>query len=169
MIKSLLRLSLFVAVLLPTLASAAEMKIAVLDRLRAVGETETAKTAMTALQTQYKSDIDAVNSLATQMGQAQEKLAKEGEVMAAAARDKLTRELRDKQADYQFRVNKLNTARQDRMQEIIAQLGTKFEKVVSDIITADGYDVVLDRQAVLMVKPAFDITRKVTERLNAGG
>lgn len=178
MIKSVVRVFLVALMLSPALvwaeaapaaAASGPLKIAVLDAQRAVVETETAKAALTALQNQYKNDIEEGKKIEREMAAIQEKLQKEGDTMAAAQRTSLTRELREKEERRQALGRILQSAQQEKLQELFQQLGPKLQKAVQEVTSAGGFDLVLDARSVIMASAAIDITRKVTEKLNAGG
>ncbi|MFB1010120.1 MAG: OmpH family outer membrane protein, partial [Thiopseudomonas sp.] len=42
----------------------------------------------------------------------------------------------------------------------------KLDKAVEEVLKAGNYDLVLDRDAVIEVKPQLDITLRVIERMN---
>ena len=50
--------------------------------------------------------------------------------------------------------------------DMLQQLKPKLDKAVEEVIKQGNYDLVLERGAVVDVKPQFDITRKVIERMN---
>jgi outer membrane protein len=161
----------FRMMLLPVLVLAAgsvfaEMKIAVVNVQRAIGETEEAKAFMAKLESEYKGEQEAIRALNSEITQQQEKFVKDGEVMSDAEKRKLQKEIEDKQLDYQFRVNKLQKAVNERQQELLGQMAPKLDAVLKDINTRDKYDLIMHRQNVLMVNPTYDITTQVTEALN---
>ena len=176
-IKSLSKVLFCLLLLTPVVAGAESaapaagkaLKIGVLDAQRAVFETEAAKAAMTALQAKYKKDIDEGKAIEREMGVLQEKLTKEGDVIAAAERTRMTSELREKDERRQSIGRILQSAQQEKLQEVFQQLAPKMQKAVQEITTANGYDLVLDARTVIVAAPTIDMTRKVTEKLNAGG
>jgi outer membrane protein len=160
------RMMLLPFLLLSAGSAFAEMKIAVVNVQRAIGETEEAKTFMANLEAQYKGEQDAIRTLNSEITQQQEKFVKDGEVMSEAEKRKLQKEIEDKQMDYQFRVNKLQKAVNEKQQELLGQMAPKLDAVLKDINTRDQYDLVMHRQNVLFVNPTYDITAQVTEALN---
>ena len=51
--------------------------------------------------------------------------------------------------------------------QMLEALKPKLDSAVETILKSGGYDLVLDRGGVVEVKPEFDITRQVIERLNS--
>ncbi len=97
----------------------------------------------------------------------QEKLTKDGEVMSASEKRKVQKDVEDKQIDLQFMVNKLQKELNDRRQELLQQMVPKVDAVLKDLIELEGYDLILERGSLRYANPKHDITRKVTEKLNA--
>jgi len=113
------------------------------------------------------SDQAEIKKLGTDITAMQDKFNKNRDVMSDAEKGKLQKEIEDKQIDYQFRVNKLQKLVNERQQDILQQMAPKLDAVLKDVIAQDQYDLVIHRQNVLYVDPKYDITGKVTEKLNA--
>ena len=146
--------------------AAAEFKIAVLDTQRALGSSEEAQALMEQAQADLKKEVDEVNSLGEEIQQMQEKLKTDGEVMSPTERRKVEKSIEDKRLDYQFMVNKLQKAQEDRRQDLLQVMSPKVNAVLQDLIELEGYDLVLERTSLLYVNTKHDITRRVTEKLN---
>ncbi len=162
----LIRMMLFPVVLLAAGSAFAELKIAVVNVQRAIGETDEAKALFAKLESDLGADQTSVRNLNSDITQLQEKLIKDGDVMSDAEKRKLQKDIEDKQLDYQFQVNKLQKAVNERQQDIVGQMAPKLEAVLKDMIEREKYDLVLHRQNVLHAAPALDITAQVTEALN---
>jgi outer membrane protein len=144
----------------------AEMKIAVVNVQRAIGESNEAKAMIAKLETDVTADNEAVKKLNSEITQMQEKFVKDGEVMSDAEKRRIQKELEDKNTEYQFLANKLQKVVNERQQEILGQMAPKLDAVLKDIIAKQTYDLVIHRQNVLYVDPKYDITAQVTEQLN---
>ena len=145
---------------------AAEIKFAVLDVQRAIGDSEEAKSLAAQVEQDLKEDQDALQQLATDMQALQERLQKDAEILGDAERRSLQKDIEDKQLDYEFGVNKFRKEVQDRQQEIFREMAPKLDAVLKDLIEIEGYDVVFPRGGLLYVNTKHDITRKVTEKIN---
>lgn len=147
-------------------AVAAELKIAVLDTQRALLESEEAQALLKQAQSELQTEEQQVRTLGDEIVAAQEKLQKDGEVMSPAEQRKISKEIEDKQIDYQFRVNKLQKEVNDRRQELLQQMVPKIDAVLKDLIEVEQYDMIMERGSLRYVNSRHDITRKVTEKLN---
>jgi outer membrane protein len=146
----------------------AEIKVASLDVLRAISDSEEAKTLFTTVQQELQDDQDALTVLQGEIASLREKLAKDSEILSDSEQRRLVNDIESKQADLQFQANKLRKEFNDRQQEIISQMVPKLDAVLKDLVEIEGYDFILNKnqQTVLYVNTKHDITRKVTEKLN---
>ncbi|MGI9327700.1 MAG: OmpH family outer membrane protein [Pseudomonadales bacterium] len=166
MVSKFIKWSLFSLALVAGTA-VAELKIVVLDTQRALAESEEAKALIEKINSELKAEQDEVQSLGESIRALNEKLGKDGEVMSAAEKRKAQKEIEDKQIDYQFLVNKLQKEVNDRRNELLQQMVPKVDAVLKDLIATEGYDMILERGSLRYANTKHDITRKVTEKLNA--
>jgi len=161
-------LALVSALALSAVSAFAEMKVASLDVLRAISDSEEAKTLFTTVQQELQSDQDALAALQVEIASLRERLTKDSEILSDSERRRLVNDIESKQADLQFQANKLRKEFNDRQQEIISQIVPKLDAVLKDLVEIEGYDFILNKnqQTVLYVNTKHDITRKVTEKLN---
>lgn len=158
-------------ILLPLLLVAgsafAELKIAVIDTQRALLESEEAKQLMQAAQSDLQDDQSQLQTLGQQIQTLQEQFKKDAEVMSDADKRARQKEVEDKQIEFEFLRNKLQKEVNDRRQELAQQMVPKLEGVLKDLTDQEKYDVILERGALLYADPKHDITKRVTELLNA--
>jgi outer membrane protein len=146
--------------------AAAELKIAVLDTQRALVESEEAQSLLQRAQSELESEQEELQKIGEEIVALQEKLKTDGEVMSATEQRRLTKEIEDKQIDYQFLGNKLQKEVNDRRQELLQQMVPKIDVVLRDLIELEGYDMIMERGSLRYVNSKHDITRRVTEKLN---
>ena len=147
-------------------AVAAELKFAVLDTQRALVESEEAAALFAQAEKEQEQEQTEVTGLRDEIEALQQRLQTDGEVMSAAERRKVNKDIEDKQIDFQFLVNKLQKEVKDRQQDIFQQMVPKIDKVLKDLIELEGYDMIMERQNLRYVNSKHEITRKVTEKLN---
>lgn len=165
-IKRLAQLSLLALGLGAAAMAAAELKIAVLDTQRALVSSEEAKALLEQAQSELKKEEEEVNALGAEIQALQEKLQTDGEVMSPTEQRKAQKDIEDKRIDYEFLVNKLQKALQDRRQDLLQVMVPKVDAVLKDLIELEGYDLIMERANLRYVNPKHDITRRVTEKLN---
>jgi outer membrane protein len=157
---------LVVAALTPAPATA-EVKVAVVDVQRAILNTEQAKAFMAQIQQEFKKEEDEIRAIQSDAAAVLERLQKDGEVMSDAEKAKLEKQIQDKNNDYVYLRKKLQSKVDDRQRELFSGVDEKMQKAVEEIVKEGDYDVILPRQAALYVSELYDITNKVTEKLNA--
>ena len=86
--------------------------------------------------------------------------------MQQAERERLELEFKQKARDFQFQSKELNEAKAISDRDMLKQLKPKLDKAVEEVIKGGNFDLVLERGAVIDVKPQLDITRQVIERMN---
>jgi outer membrane protein len=165
-VSKIFRLVLLPVLLLTAGSAFADLKIAVVNVQRAIGESNEAKALIAKLEADTSADQAAIKALGADITKVQEKFNKDGDVMSDAEKRKLQKEIEDKQIDYQFRVNKFQKTVNERQQEILSQMAPKLDAVLQDIIAKDQYDLVIHRQNVVYINAKYDITAQVTEMLN---
>lgn len=149
-------------------AQAEQGKIAVLSWQEAVINTEVAKTRLKALQ-EDKDFVATKNEFEKLRGDLQKKFEsfkKEAAVMNAAQKAEQQKKLQTGQADLEHLAKKLKASETDVVQRLMGEMQPKLQKVVAELIKSDGIGMILDKQAVMHVDTSFNITGKVTEKLN---
>lgn len=148
------------------LAFAAKDKVAVFDVQEAILSTNMAKSEMKAFEA--RSDISKMISDAEKLKKDITALRSEMSKGGSVSQEK-QKSVEFKQADFELIVRKLNAERQAAGKKLMEDLGPRLETIVKDIVDAEGIGLLLDRKAAIHADPSFDITAKVTEKLNASG
>ena len=158
--------TLLLALILAAPFASAEMKIVVLDPVRAILESDEAKVLADAANAEMQPEQDELRAAAEEMQALQAKLQKDGEVMSESERRKAINDLESMQADIQFGSQKLQKQVQDKRQEILQAMAPTYEKVLGDLIQIDQIDLILSPNQVQYANAKHDISRRVTEKLN---
>ncbi len=144
----------------------AEMKIAVLNYQMALLESNPAKKYSVDAEKKFGPQLTRLKRLETDAKNIQDKLVKNGDKMSQAERERLELEFKQKARDFQFQSKELNEAKAIADREMLKNLKPKLDKAVEQVLKAGSYDLVLERGAVVDVKPQYDITRQVIEIMN---
>lgn len=154
------------ATALVSLPAFAEMKVAVLNYQMALLESDAAKKYAVDAEKKFGAQLNRLKILESDAKRIQERLIKDGEKMAQSERERLELEFKQKARDFQFQSKELNEAKAIADRDMLNQLKPKLDKAVEEVIKKGNYDLVLERGAVVEVKPQFDITKQVIERMN---
>jgi len=144
----------------------AEMKIAVLNYQMALLESDAAKKYAVDAEKKFGPQLSKLKKLESDAERIQNRLIKEGERMQQAELERLELEFKQKARDFQMQSNDLNEAKALADREMLEKLKPKLDKAVEEVLKSGNYDIVLERGAVVDVKPQFDITLRVIERMN---
>lgn len=144
----------------------ADMKFAVLDYQMALLESDAAKRYAVDAEKKFGPQLNRLKTLEEDAKRIQDRLIKDGEKMQQAERERLELDFKQKARDFQFQSKELNESKAIADRDMLNQLKPKLDQAVEEVIKRGNYDVVIDRAAVVDVKPQLDITRQVIERMN---
>ena len=156
-----------IAMTLAVDAFAAEPKIAVVDPMLAISGTNDYKKAVADLDKDTATDKSKLMKLQGELKVCQQKLGTEASTLSATELASLKTNCDTKSRDYQALGQSYNKVASEREQAILKDIGPKFQKAVEAVAKEAGYDLVVQREAALFFKPEFDISAKVTEKINA--
>ncbi|GGJ81892.1 OmpH family outer membrane protein [Pseudomonas matsuisoli] len=163
--RKLTQLILITATMIATPAFA-EMKIAVLNYQMALLESDAAKKYAVDAEKKFGPQLNKLKALEGDAKRIQDTVAKAGQKMQDAERERLELEFKQKARDFQFQSKELNEAKAASDRDMLKQLKPKLDQAVEEVIKKGNYDLVVERGSIVDVKPQFDITRQVIERMN---
>ncbi|HEY9036844.1 MAG TPA: OmpH family outer membrane protein [Pseudomonadales bacterium] len=164
-VKKLLALLL---VVLPVTALA-DGKIAVLNQQQALLNTDVAQKRFKALEAteEYKKHMAGLEAVEKEGQDLLAKLKKDAAVMSETQKQEASKKLNDLKSDAQHFAKKLQEARQLEFQQVVREVGPRFQKVLSELLKSENIGLLLNQEAgVLYVDSSYDITAKVTDKLN---
>lgn len=164
------RLFAIVALLTCSLMAQASGKVAIVSFEQAVLNTDMAKAKIQALEgdAEFKANLDQVKKIQNEGKKLAEKYQKDGAIMSAAEKSELEAKIKGKQADIEHVGRKLQEAKQALMQGLMREMGAAAQAAIKDIIANEGIGLLLaaNPQVVLHADTSFDITAKLTDKLN---
>jgi len=144
----------------------APQKVAVLDMSAALFNSDKAKAVDEQLKSETSDDEQKIRNLADEGRALQEKMQKDGAVMSDADKRKIEEQLQEINVQYQYLVQKIQKLLEDRRQQFQQTYAPNLIQAITAVVEEENYDMVLRAEAVLHYTGAFDITAKVTEKLN---
>lgn len=161
-IKAILATTLFAF----SLSAAAEMSIAVVDPIKAIGETKLFEERSSKIQSDIEAQGSKLRTLREEVMVIEQRLKKDGMTMSKDEQNKLVDERDGKMIEFQSMQQVLEKrVKQDR-QELIQLMEPKLEQAVAELAKDAGFDMVLNAQAALFHKDGVDITEQVTQKIN---
>lgn len=144
----------------------AEVKIAVVDVQGAILQSEEAKRLLQQIQTEFKTEEDEIREIQSEAAAMLQRLQKDAEVMSDVEKRRIQQQIESRNNDFVYLRQKLQRQIEERQQELFAGIDGKVQKAIEALVKSDDYDLILPRQAALYVNEIYNITRKVTEKLN---
>jgi len=165
--------SAMLALLLATLSGAtlaqdagAPLKIAVLDMAAALFNSDKAKEVDAQIRTETAEDEEKVRSLAAEATALQEKLQKDDAVMSDAEKRRTDEQIQEIGVQYQFLVQKIQTMLQERREAFQNTYAQNLIQAITEVVEEGQYDIVFRSEVALHYRTSYDITARVTEKLN---
>ena len=147
-------------------AAVAEIKLAFVDVDRAVASSESAQKLLQQLQQEFSADEDTIKTIQTEAAALLQKMQKDSEVMSEDEKRRVQQEIESLNNDFVYQRQKLQKEVAARQQELFAGTDSKVRQAIEDLVRENDYDMILPRAAALYVGDLYDVTRKVTEKLN---
>ncbi len=141
-------------------------KIAVLGIQQALLASEAASEFRAQLQEELTEDQRQLIDLEKQAKDAQAKLQANRDLVSQEQLAQMGTQFQKVYGEYQRQGKALQQKRLKREQEFVAQMKPKLDKILKELIEAEGYDVIIAKDATLFAKKELDITAKVVEMLN---
>ena len=142
-------------------------KVAVLDMAAALFNSERAKAVDQEMQRQSADDLAKVRSLADEGKKLQDKLKKDEAAMSEDEKRKNQEKIQEIGVQYQYLQEKLQKLFQDRRQQFQEVYAPNLIKAITEVVEEEKLDMVLQSGAVLHYRNEYNITSRVTEKLNA--
>lgn len=168
MLKSIKALLVLMVAVTAATAALAEGKIAVLDVQSAILNTDAAQKRLKELreEKEFKSNLQELEQLQNQHNELVKQLKKDSAVMSQEQMQTKTERISEKRSDIEHVGRKLKAAEQKVVQEVAQELSPKLQEVVTEMIKKENIGLIVDAKAVLHVTNEYNITDKVTDRLN---
>lgn len=150
--------------------SLASGKIAVVNFEQAILNTDLAQQRISAIESDesYKENIEQAKKIQEEGRKMAERYQKEAPTMSASDKALLESRISDKKADLEHVSRKLQDTRNAFIQGLMQEMQLATTRAVKEIIDADGIGLLLNGnpQIILHADTSFDITAKLTDRLN---
>jgi outer membrane protein len=157
-------LSLLVSGFVVSQPARAEIKIGVVNFQRLLEEAPQTKSAMQDLENEFAPRRRELVTMQNDLKSREEKMQKEGAVMAEADRQKAEKTARDEQREFSRKAGEFQDDVSTRRNEELGKIQRFLVAEINTYSAAQGFDLVVG-ESVIYVKPAFDITAQVLEVL----
>jgi outer membrane protein len=146
--------------------ASAEIKIGYVDFQKLMAEAPQVKSAMQSLQNEFGPRQRELVAMQNDLKARDEKLAKEGAIMAEADRAKAEKTLRDQQREFSRKGGEFQDDLSTRKNEELGKVQRYLLDEIRTYSSAQGFDLVLG-EGVFYGKPQLDITAQVLDVLKS--
>ena len=166
--KSMMRVAALSVALfsLGSVAQAAQLNIAVLDVAKVLKEIPQRKAIESKLKSEFDGRVRELQRLETEGQTLAQKMKKNESFMSADERTQSQRKLAELQSDYNLKGQALQEDQRRRFNEEQQKVFQKIDTAVQSIAKAEGYDMVINRQAVVYTNDKNDISAEVIKQVS---
>lgn len=147
---------------------AASSKVVVVNMQAAILQADVAKKQLMALEA--NADFAAMkakyDSLRADLGNMEKDAQTNGMTWTDEQKMDYRKKAEYKNADLKLAVEKLKAEQNAVMKRIMQEQAGKAKEALNEVVVADGIGLVLDAGSALFATPDYDITAKITEKLN---
>lgn len=161
--RALITLALFAA---PILVQAE--KLAVVDMGQVFEQLPQREQISKSLKAEFGDRVAEVQKMQEDMRSMVEKQQRDGALMSDTQKTELVRKMESLKSEFQLKGKALDEDMRRRQGEEQNKLLVQVQKAINTIAGKENYDMVLQRGAVIFVKPEADISSKVVEALSKG-
>lgn len=117
------------------------------------------------LQNEFKDKTAELKNIEADANKKIEKLKRDGALLSTEEVEKLRIDVSQLESKFKIKAQALDKAHQAREAEETQKLLKIIEQAVDKVAKADGYDLVLDVQAIRYSKPEYNLSEKVIKQL----
>jgi len=145
----------------------AETKVVVADSQAALMATDVAKKAIEKLQGELKPQRERMDAIRKEVKAIEDRFQKDASVLSDADKKNLQKQAESKLSEYRNLAETVQKRGQEVQGELLQRMIPKMETVIDELRKAGGYDIIIEKKNVIFADSTADITRKITEKLNA--
>ncbi|WP_077755637.1 OmpH family outer membrane protein [Shewanella psychrophila] len=160
--------AMMVLVLLGAPIAAQAEKIAVVDMQAVFEQLPQREQVSKTLKTEFGDRVASVQKMQEELRGMLEKQQRDGALMSESQKTEMVRKMESMKSELQLKGKALDEDMRRRQGEEQNKLLVKVQQAINAIAEKDSYDMVLQRGAVIYVKPTADISSKVVEALSKG-
>ena len=145
----------------------AEVKIGVSDPQRAILQSETGKQGINQINANFEEQEAVLQEMQGEITTLLEKLKKDTELMSDQEFQNLLQEISVKRNQMAQLLQELQQVKLQATDRLIQALTPRYQEAVEALVLSDKSDLILPRQSVHYRHELYDVTAKITEKMNA--
>ncbi|MES3006245.1 MAG: OmpH family outer membrane protein [Pseudomonadota bacterium] len=140
--------------------------VGVVNLEQALFNSQAAQELQAVIQEEFKDDQTRAETLNTELTALVEKAQRDESIMSEAEKRKLSSDAQEKQVQLQMISERVQAALQERNQAFIDSMRENLSAAIQSVVEEGSYNIVLNADSVAFFDNAYDITGKVTAKLN---
>jgi outer membrane protein len=148
-------------------AATAQMKVAIVDVERAVAQTEAGIRATATLKKEFEPRQEKLNRRQGELQKQKDEIDQQAGTLPQEALRKKAEEWQRQMVDLQKKMLEAQKDLEKRQRSLMDPIYEKVSLAMKRIAGIDGFDLVVDRHAVLFVRADLDVTDRVIQLANA--
>lgn len=166
--KKMFNRAMTVLVLLAAPIAAQAEKIAVVDMQAVFEQLPQREQVSKTLKTEFGDRVASVQKMQDELRTMLETQQRDGALMSESQKTEMVRKMESMKSELQLKGKALDEDMRRRQGEEQNKLLVKVQQAINTIAEKESYDMVLQRGAVIYVKPTADISSKVVDALSKG-
>lgn len=148
-------------------AALAEVKIGVADPQRAILQSEIGKQGLDQINAQFTEQDDVLKEMQKEVTGLLEKLKKDTEMMSDQEFQNLLQEISVKRSQMAELLQRVQNVKLEQTDRLIQSLTPRYQEAIEALVLSEKYDLIVPRQSVHYRHELYDVTAKITEKMNA--
>ena len=144
-----------------------ETKIGVANVQQAILQSESGKKLVEQINASFSEQDEALKERQTEITALLEKLKKDTELMSEQEFQALLNEITQKRGELAQVFQQLNRVKTEQVERVIQSLGPRAQEAIEALVLSDKYDLILRRENTLYRHELYDVTSKLTEKMNS--
>ncbi len=159
------KLVLIASVLVTPMMTQAAQKIAYVNTAQIFHELPQREAVQMKLQKEFKKSADEMKSLESKLKAKVEQVRRDAALLSEDDIRKLQFEVATLEAEYKLKGQSLERTSKQREAEEKQKLFKKIQTAIDAVAEKEGYDMVIDAQALQYAKPEYNLTEQVIKKL----
>lgn len=143
-----------------------EPVVGVVNLEQALFNSQAAQELQAAINDEFKDDQERADRLNTELRTLSERAQRDESIMSDSEKRKVSADAQEKQVQLQMIAERVQGALQQRNQAFIDSQRQNLGAAIEAVVKEGSYNIVLNAESVAFFDNAFDITAKVTAKLN---
>lgn len=140
--------------------------VGVINLEQALFNSQAAQELQALIQEEFQDDQQRAEQLNNELRELIERAQRDEAIMSEAERRRVSSDAQERQVQLQLISERVQGALQERNQAFIDSMRERLGSAIQEVVQEGGYTIVLNADSVAFFDNAFDITGRVTAKLN---